>query len=218
MGHRPESPAESSRVIGVVADFRHDIPSLPHRPIVYHAFAQRPQGKMNILVRGPVSLRGPLHELIRDVFPGFALISLAPFSEQQSRAVAGQRMNAELSGGLGALGLLLAALGIFSVLSFTVSHSVREIGLRRALGAQTRTLMMWILLRSARPVILGIVVGVAGALALARLLQSQLLGVATHDLQTLLGVSLAVLAVSLVAAWLPARRATRISPLEALRA
>ena len=133
-------------------------------------------------------------------------------------ALAGDRFNAVLFGSFAGLALLLAAVGIYGVLAYTVSQRRREIGVRLALGATTGDVLRMVVGGGLRLVAGGVAVGLAGALALARLMESVLYGVPPHDPLTFVSVVVGLLAVALFASWLPARRATRVPPAIALRA
>ncbi len=115
------------------------------------------------------------------------------------------------------LALLLAAIGIYSVLSYSVGQRISEIGIRRALGAPAATLVRMVVGDGMKPALIGIVIGLAAAAALGRLMTTLLFGVSPHDAVTLMGVSVAVVLIALLAAVVPAYRATRINPLQALR-
>ena len=115
------------------------------------------------------------------------------------------------------LAMLLAAIGIYSVLSYSVGQRISEIGIRRALGAPAATLVRTVVGDGMKPALVGIVVGLAAAAALGRVMTTLLFGVSPHDAVTFMGVSVAVIGVALLAAVIPAYRATRINPLQALR-
>jgi putative ABC transport system permease protein len=117
----------------------------------------------------------------------------------------------------GVLALILATIGLYSVMTYGVSQRTREIGIRMALGAQVRDMLRLIVSQGMRMVLIGIVLGLAGAFALTRALGSLLLGVGTTDSVTFVGVAVLLIAVALLACYIPARRAARVDPLVALR-
>jgi putative ABC transport system permease protein len=128
-----------------------------------------------------------------------------------------RRFNTGLLGGFAALALVLAALGIASVLAFSVTERTHEIGVRQALGAQSRDVLTLVIRQGMTLVIIGAALGLAGALALTRLLKSLLFGVTATDPLTFVVVTVLLFAVALLACWIPARRAMRVDPLIALR-
>jgi putative ABC transport system permease protein len=115
------------------------------------------------------------------------------------------------------LAVVLAAVGIYGVMSYTVSQRTQEIGVRMALGAQAANVRSMILMQTIKLTALGVAIGLAGAFLVARLLSSLLFGVGTHDPLTFLGVTLLLIVVAVVAAYIPARRAMRVDPIVALR-
>jgi putative ABC transport system permease protein len=119
--------------------------------------------------------------------------------------------------GFAALALLLAAVGIYSVLSYMVRRRVREIGIRMALGAQLGDVLRMIVVEGMKPTLLGVAIGLAGALALGRVMASVIYGVSARDLMTFASVAALMTAIGLVASALPAYRATRVDPMKTLR-
>jgi predicted permease len=210
-------PGGQVEVVGVVANSRFGRLTDPIQPLVYYPYAQRFRQRMTLMVRANGPLARPLSECLRRNFPDVAVIDFQPMSEQVRRATADQKMNADLAGGFGLFGLGLAALGIFSVLSFTVSRSGRAIGIRMALGATTRDIGIWVLSGAGRWVAMGLAIGLAVSWALSRLLESLLYGVRAKDPLIALGVVALLGAVALAAALVPARRAALIEPVRALK-
>jgi putative ABC transport system permease protein len=129
----------------------------------------------------------------------------------------GPRLAAGMGAAFGALALLLAMMGLYSVLTYSVSQRTREIGIRMALGAQIHDVLKLVLSQGMVLVIIGIALGIGCAFLLTRVLSSLLLGIGTTDPITFLGVAILLSVVGLVACWIPARRATKVNPLVALR-
>jgi putative ABC transport system permease protein len=128
-----------------------------------------------------------------------------------------RRLWGVMFGVFAALALVLAAIGLYGVLSYSVSQRTRELGVRLALGAQPGHLLRMVTLQGMRMVLAGVLLGLAAAFALARLARSLLFGVAGHDPATFIVVCLALIGISLVACYIPARRAARLDPVESLR-
>jgi len=147
-----------------------------------------------------------------------AVAEVKPMTELLERSVAQSRFNAILLAIFAATALLLAAIGIYGVISYSISIRTQEIGLRMALGADRRSVVSMVLRESLRLAAYGLGAGLVLALALTRLIASLLFGVRTADPVVYLAISLVLLAAALLAAWLPARRASVLEPMQALRA
>ena len=132
-------------------------------------------------------------------------------------SIASQRFNAGLFGAFAALAMILAAIGIYGVLAYSVNQRTREIGLRMALGAERSDVLRLILRQGMTLAAAGMALGLAGALALTRVLRSLLFGVSATDPFTFVGITLLLTAVAFLACYWPARRAARVDPMEALR-
>jgi ABC-type antimicrobial peptide transport system permease subunit len=159
-----------------------------------------------------------LQREVRAVDPSVNLDVVFALSDFISASWFVQKVAASLLGVLGTLALLLAALGLFSVMAYTVTQRTQEIGIRMALGAQVMDVFRPVLGQALRLTMVGVGIGLALSFALTRLVASQLLGVSATDPLTFVGASCLLCAVALAASYLPARRATRVDPLVALRA
>jgi len=122
-----------------------------------------------------------------------------------------------LAGSLGALGMLLACVGVYGVVSYAVSRRVREIGIRMTLGADARDVKRLILRQAMRPVAIGALLGIAASAAVSQILRSMLYGISVHDPVAFVAVPVVLFSVALVASYIPARRATQVDPMVALR-
>jgi putative ABC transport system permease protein len=140
-----------------------------------------------------------------------------PLESLMARDTSGARFTVLLTGSFAALALVLAAVGVYGVMSFVVAQRSREVGIRMALGGRRRQVVGMVLGRGLRLVAVATVLGVVAAVGAARLLRSMLFGVSTTDLVTFVGVPLVLAAVAFVACWIPARRAARVDPMVALR-
>lgn len=206
-------------VIGIVGDVRLAIDALPKSEI-YFTLAQRPMSRMTLIVRSKRPLDGLAAELggaIRRVDARQPLYRVAALRDVADAGLADRLFLLRLLGGFGALGTLLAVAGLGGLVGRIVAHRTREIGVRIALGATGVSVVSGVLRRVAGPVAAGLAGGLAAALAAKGLLRSVLYGVATGDPTTFLAVPLLLAVVAAVAAGLPALRAARIDPMQALR-
>jgi ABC-type antimicrobial peptide transport system permease subunit len=188
-------------------------------PQVYVAFAQRPTRNVNFVVEAtaaPLSLADSVRSVIQAVDPALPLVGLQPAGTLLADSISMPRFRTLLMTGFGLTSLLLAVMGVYGVMAYSVSQRTREIGVRIALGA-TRGSVLWLVFRQAGPPVgAGIVSGLAGALALSRVLESMLFGVGSRDPGVFVAVALTLMLVAAVAIALPARRAARLDPVNAL--
>ena len=159
---------------------------------------------------------GAAREAVKRIDPALPLFDIRTMTERLDRSVATSRFNTALLTTLGAVGLLLAAIGIYGVIAYFVSQRTAEIGLRLALGASPRDVLKLVVRQALKPVLLGVGVGIALAVPAARLLESQLVGVTTRDPLVLVGVALMLVIVAIAASLAPANRAGRVDPTRAL--
>src|SRR5216117_613702 len=165
----------------------------------------------------PVALAAAVTEVIHKADPNLPVTHVTTMDELLTDSISPRRFSAMLVGIFAMLAVVLAAVGIYGVMSYTVSQRTQEIGVRLALGAQTADVRGMILAQTIKLTVLGVAIGLAGAFAVARFLTSLLFGVGTHDPVTFLGVASLLVAVALAASYLPARRAMRVDPIVALR-
>ena len=215
------SEPRSFEIVGVVEDFRaRDFLTDPE-PMVFFSFPQHawPTGSaLHVSTIGDPAASVPLlQRWLRQFEPHLAIVNVLPYTEVVEGFLYTQRMNAELFSALAAIGLVLAAVGMFSVLSLSVSRRTREIGIRMAIGAERGSIGRLMIGRALVPVGLGLGAGLAASLALTGLVRSLLFGVEPSDPITLAGGAGSLVVAALLAAYLPARRAARVEPMKALR-
>lgn len=164
-----------------------------------------------------MSFAQPIRDVIRAMDKEQPVYNVRPMIQLVDSSIAQRRFNLTLLGGFALLALVLASIGIYGVMSYSVAQRTREIGVRMALGAQTRDVLKMILGQALGLTLIGLVSGLFGAFALTRFLASLLFGVTTTDATTFTVVSLVLGVVALAACLVPARRATKVDPLVALR-
>lgn len=214
-------------VVGVVGDVRERGLRDAPRAEMYLALAQAPpiilgalQQTMFIVARTrgePMALQRAIQQAVAHIDASLPLFNARSMEERLAFTIAGSRFNSVLLTVLGVIGLMLATVGIFGVISYFVSQRQREIGVRMALGATPRKVQLLVVQQGVRPVVLGVVLGLLVSFAATRLLEALLYDVSATDPVTLVAVALGVMGIAIAAAVVPARRATRIDPLVALR-
>jgi predicted permease len=212
-------PDQWNTIVGVVGAVRHLGLDVDPRPEIY--FQTTSWGpSQNVVVRtasDPTSLIGPVRAALLQLDHRLAISSIETMQGLVLRSVARQRFGMVLLGVFAALAMMLAAIGLYGVMSYAVTQRQREIGVRMALGAQQRHVWKMVVRQGMSLVLVGGALGLAGALALTRLMSSFLYGITPTDPPTLIAVCLLLGLVALLACYLPARRATRLDPMIALR-
>ena len=206
-------------VVGIVADVHEYGLETPPRPTVYVDLFQRPRPAITLTMLTDAdtqmvttAARGILQELNPEIPPTFRT-----FAQVYSASLGSRRFNLILIAFFGIVALLLATTGVFGVMAYSVSRRTREIGVRVALGARSRDVLTMILNQGMRTIVIGIAIGIAGSLALTRTLSSLLFGITATDPLTFAAVIALLIAVALFACYIPARRATKVDPMVALR-
>jgi len=207
-------------VVGVVGDVRDEGVDYPAQPTLYaNALQRQPFSDLSVVVRatvGPSSLVPAMRNIVRSLNPALP-IDFRTLKEVHSSSLDHRRFSLVIFGAFGFVALLLAAMGIYGVTTYAVSQRTQEIGIRMALGARMIDVLKLVLRNAMSLVLIGTAIGVAGAFALTRLMTSLLFGVTATDVPTFVLVAIGLIAVALVSCYLPARRATKVDPLEALR-
>jgi putative ABC transport system permease protein len=206
-------------IVGTVGDVRDYGLDVPSRPTLYTDLLQRPVPAITVTMLSNAdtqmvtsAARNILHELDPEIPPRFRT-----FSQVYSASLGSRRFNVVLVGCFGVLALLLATVGVFGVMAYSVSRRTREIGVRVALGARSRDVLTMVLGQGLRTILIGTVIGFAGSLAITRALRSLLFGVTETDPLTFAAVILLLVTTALLACYIPARRAAKVDPLVALR-
>jgi putative ABC transport system permease protein len=217
---RGEPAGSVFEVVGVVGDVHSSSVVKAAEPALYFPLEQRFHSRLTLIARtaaAPATLAPALRRAVRAEHPDLSIIDLTTCDEQMRRSLSQQRMHAEIASFFGLMGLAVSLVGLFGLLSYTVSLRVREFGIRMAIGAQPGHLEALVLRQGMALVAVGLALGLLGALGLIRLLESLLFGIAATDPLTFLGVAASLVVVTLVACYVPAHRAAQLDPLEALR-
>jgi len=211
---------DALQVIGVARDSKIKTLGEPPRNIMYVSVDQTYAGRMNLVVRAPGGGGGVIEgvrQAVKEIDPRMPVYKVTTIEQHLTWAFWAQNMAAALATAFGLLALALAAVGIYGVVSYTVARRTKEIGIRVALGAQARDILRIVLGQGMLLTLVGLVAGLAAALYLARQLTSLLYGLSPGDPATYIIVALVLALVALLACLIPARRATKVDPMIALR-
>lgn len=210
-----------AEVIGVVKDARIRSVSNPVVPIFYHSVNQYYTPNLDLILNtriSPEQMFAPVREAIRNLDPDLPILNMRTLEMERENSVSRPRTLASLAGSFSILATLIAAIGLLGLVTFQVTRRRQEIGIRMALGAQSGNIRQLILGYALRLTLWGLGIGICGALMLARVLESMLYGVTAGEPGLFALMLFSVILITLGAAWIPARRAVRIDPSEALRA
>ena len=207
-------------IVGVVADVKQRQLGAPLQSQMYVPYAQDPYRTMSLLVAtagDPGALAAAVRAKVRDLAPGLPLYGLETMRDVYTRSVWQQRLYGTLFTSFAAIALMLAAAGVYSVIAYSVTQRLHEIGVRMALGAQRGDVFRLVVSGGARLAFIGVAIGTVGALATTRVLSTLLFGVSPTDPFVFGGMASLLLATALIASYLPARRAASLDPVNALR-
>ena len=217
----PNDPADWCEVIGVVKDVRQFELAADPKPQMYFSHAQAgffaPRHLVVSADGDPLSVAAAVRRAVWEVDKDQPVSDVSTMKEVLSESLARQRFSMLLLGIFAGLALVLAAVGLYGVMSYTVAQRTREIGLRMALGAQRSDVLRLVVGQGLKLVLVGVVLGLVASFVLTRVMTSLLFGVTATDPATLVTISLMLIAVAVIASYIPARRATRVDPLIALR-
>ncbi len=208
-------------IVGIVGDVKHYRLDREPNPECYVSYLQVPTSFMSVVVRGETENTAGLTAIVRDavrqVDKDQAVSEVRTMEQVLSNSVARRRFNMMLLGIFASVALILAAVGIFGVMNYSVTQRTHEIGIRIALGAQTRDVLKLVVGQGMLLIAIGVALGLAASFALTRVMSSLLYGITATDPITFIGVALVLASVALLACYIPARRATKVDPMIALR-
>jgi putative ABC transport system permease protein len=213
----PESYRE---IVGIAGDVKQNGLTKETKPHAYEPFAQAPNQFMTLIVRSttdPASLVPAIRSKVLALDSELPLQRVTPLDRMLANSIRQQRFTSIVLSVFAGVALLLAAAGLYGVISYSVAQRTQELGIRVALGAQVKDVMQLVLRQGMAYVVAGEVIGIAGAFALTRLLSGLLFGVTPTDAVTFVAVTVVLTVVALLACYIPARRATKVDPLVALR-
>jgi putative ABC transport system permease protein len=211
---------QSTVIVGVVGDVRLGFAERELAPQLYRPWRQRATGNMTVVARtseAPAALASAIRPEVRKLAPNLPITAMRTMKEIVSASIAQRRFEMLLISAFAVVALSLGVIGVYGVVSLSVANRTREIGLRMALGASPLAVMRWVFAYGLRPVFIGAFVGLLGAVTIATSLQSLLFAVAPTDPFALTTVALILLCASLLACYLPARRAAKLNPADLLR-
>jgi predicted permease len=223
VGQRFGSSVETTdqlEIVGVLRDAKYNSVRDPAPPTMYVPYLQARAGSAVIEVRtagDPVAVTSGVREAVRQVEPNLPMMDVSTQLEQVERRFAQEKIFAQACTLFGGLALLVASIGLFGLMSYAVARRTNEIGIRMALGAQRADVMRQVLVESMILVTVGVGIGVAGSLGAGRFVSTLLFGLAPTDMLTITAATGLMIAVSALAGFLPARRASRVDPMVALR-
>src|SRR6266545_761614 len=207
-------------IVGVVGDVKHSALDEEAKPEIYGPMAQSPTPFMSLAVRAssdPMQMVAAVRGQVWAVDKDQPVSNIETMERLMAKSVAPRRFNLLLLGVFALVGLALAGVGLYGVISYTVTQRTREIGVRMAMGAQRGDVLRLFIGEGMKLAFIGALLGLGGALALTRLLKTLLFGVSATDPLTFIAIAALLIIVALLACWIPARRATKVNPMIALR-
>ncbi len=218
--HVEGDPVKTREIVGVVGTIKHGSLDESPRAAMYIPVDQYPPPDMNVVIRSsgnPLQLAAALRDEVRSLDPNQAISTIRSMDDVVSGSVAQPRFASQILGLFAVLALVLAAVGLYGLIAYTVTQRTHELGIRMALGAEPRDVLKLVLGQGLKLALIGAALGIAGAMALTRLMQGLLFQVSPTDPVTFISVTALLTIVALAASYLPARRAMRVDPMVALR-
>ncbi len=220
--HVGSSPEDSGRleIVGIVRDAKYTSVREPAVPTMYRSSLQASQWTMTFEVRTggePLAIAASVRNAVKRIDPSVPIVDMTTQTDAIERGLGQERLFAEAYTAFGTLALTIAAVGLFGLMSYSVARRTSEIGVRMALGAERRDVVRLVMRESMALVVAGIAFGIVGAVAMSRLVASQLFEIGSTDSATIAGAVVLMLIVASAASYAPARRAARVDPLVALR-
>jgi predicted permease len=213
-------PDKTYEIVGMVGDAKYyDIGEATPRTIYFNTFQEGQASSHFVLWTSvdPTAVAPEARRVVREAAKTIQVAQVTTLADQVDASIVPERLIATLSGSFGALGSLLAVIGLYGLLAYTVARRINEIGIRIALGAQAADVRWMVMMAGLWWLAIGIGIGVSVSLALGRILQNRIWGINSADPLTLAAVALILTTVGLVACYIPARRATKVDPMVALR-
>ncbi len=218
-GNSPET-SNQIEIVGVVKDIMYNALREPPPPTMYVPYVQSPVGAMAFIIRtaaDPATMMGAVREAVRQADDNVPLTDMSTQTDQIERRFAQERLFAKVYALFGGLALLVASIGLFGLMSYNVTRRTTEIGIRMALGAERQNVLQMVMRESLILVAIGVAIGIAAALGSGRVVESLLFGLTPRDATTSAVAIAVMVGVSVLAGYLPARRASRLDPMVALR-
>jgi putative ABC transport system permease protein len=216
----PRNPRPWLAIAGVVADVKHDGLDSPSRPEIYVSYLQEPLPGLTLVVRTggePADMVSAVRDEVLALDQEQPIYNVRTVQELLSASISNRRFSLQLLGAFAVIALVLAVVGLYGVIGYWVSERTQEIGIRMALGAQPGDIFRLVVRRSLALTLVGVIAGLGGAVALTRLISGLLFGISPTDPATFAAIALLLAVVALAASFIPARKATKVDPMTALR-
>jgi putative ABC transport system permease protein len=207
-------------IVGIVGDARDDNLDKAATPGFYAPFVQDPMDGMGVVLRStvePEALITSVHKVMKELYPAQPILRFKPMEQRIHERTSAKRIMTVVMEVFAGIALLLAGIGLYGVMSYAISQRTHEIGIRLALGSPRRSILLMILGQGLKLTLAGMVIGMAGAFALTKFMVSLLYGVSATDVLTFILASSALVGAAILSCWLPARQATKVDPMVALR-